>query len=82
MSYGLCVGPSQILLFGEPEAGHIPLNLVYLDLVYFDLDVCPKNKREVAFYSLLYKFAAFCWNEAWLNPFQKSSRPSRQPRDQ
>ena len=32
MSCGLGVGPSQISLFGEPEAGLIPLNSVFVDL--------------------------------------------------
>jgi hypothetical protein len=30
MSCGLGVGPSQISLFGEPEAGLIPLNFVFI----------------------------------------------------
>jgi hypothetical protein len=32
MSCGLGVGPSQTSLFGEPEAGLIPLNFVFVVL--------------------------------------------------
>jgi len=61
MSCGLGVGSSQTLLFGEPEAGLIPPNFVFVLL-----GISPKWRvvfsRNIprVFYELPYKLAAFC----------------------
>jgi|SaaInl85LU_5_DNA_1037374.scaffolds.fasta_scaffold202913_2 hypothetical protein len=54
MSCGLGVGPSQISLFGEPEAGLIPPNFVFVVWVYAQKGVASYNLK------FFYKLAAFC----------------------
>jgi hypothetical protein len=54
MSCGLGVGPSQNSLFGEPEAGHIPLNFVFVLLSIGPKGSCFLKRKA------FYKLAAFC----------------------